>query len=70
MSAQQKKFLKSLSKLEKYYLFSHVVKYDGVEGVTAEEQFKQLISYVLNFLTGDHDLEKMIYNKAMLRFHD
>ena len=70
MSAQQKKFLRSLTKPEKNYLFSHVVRYDGVEGVTAEEQFKELISYVLNFLTGDHELEIMIYKKAMWRFHD
>ena len=39
--------------------------HEGVEGTTAKEQFKRLIQYVLNFLTGESEMEEKIYNKAL-----
>ena len=65
---QQQKFVQDLTGGEKNYLWSHVYRYAGVEGTTAKEQFQQIVSYVLNFLTGESDLEKRIYAKALKVF--
>ena len=61
-------FAKSLTKKERRYLWSHVYRYAGVEGVTASEQFERLIEYVLNFLDGSSKMETAIYAKALKMF--
>ena len=69
MSAEQsRKFARSLTKSERTYLWEHVYRYAGVEGVSAKEQFQQLVMYVLNFLGGDSTIEKKIFAKAMKMF--
>ena len=65
---KQHTFLKSLTVAEKVYLWSHVVRYDGVDGVSAKEQFERLVEYVLNFLDGSSAVEQSIYNKALKSF--
>jgi len=76
MSQMIREFAQSLTKKEKSYLWDHVYRYAGVEGTTAEEhqscnessfgfQFGRLVEYVLNFLTGDCELEKKIFAKAL-----
>ena len=61
-------FVKSLTVAEKDYLWSHVFRYDGVDGVSAKEQFEKLVEYVLNFLDGTSTVEQSIYNKALKSF--
>ena len=58
-------FLESLTEAERKYVFAHVFRYDGVQGVSAKEQMKVLPMYVLNFLDGECDIEKKIFEKAM-----
>jgi len=58
-------FLESLTEAERKYLYAHVFRYDGVQGVSAKEQFKVLPMYVLNFLDGECDIEEAIFKKAM-----
>ena len=65
MTMTNKEFAKSLTRAQTKYLWDHIHRYDGVDGVSAKEQFQQLVAYVLNFLTGDHKMEKKIYAKAM-----
>ncbi len=60
-----KQFAKSLTRAQTKYLWEHIHRYDGVDGVTAKEQFQQLVAYVLNFLTGPDSMEKKIYAKAI-----
>ena len=59
------KFLESLTEAERKYVFAHIWRYDGVQGVSAKEQFKVIPMYVLNFLDGECDIEKAIFKKAM-----
>ena len=66
--AQNQKYVETLTEEEKDYLSVHVLRYDGVQGVSAEEQFSQLVMYVLNFLGGECDIEKSIYAKALEMF--
>ena len=61
-------FIKSLTRAERIYLWAHVHRYSGVEGITAKQHFKQLILYVLNFLTGDSEIEAKLYKKALKIF--
>ena len=61
-------FVKTLTKAEREFLWAHVFRYAGVEGTTAKEQFKKLISYVLNFLDGSGEMEQKIYAKALQAF--
>ena len=61
-------FARSLTGAEKSYLWQHVFRYAGVEGTTAQEQFKRLVEYVLNFLTGESDIEQAVFAKAMAVF--
>ena len=70
MTTQQQKdtFVHSLTSGEKNYLWSHIFRYAGVEGMTAPEQFDQIIMYVLNFLDGEANIEQRIYAKALLMF--
>jgi len=70
MSSKQqiRKFVRDLTRGEKNYLWNHVYRYAGVEGTTVQEQFKQIVSYVLNFLDGESELEKRIYAKALKVF--
>ena len=68
MSSSQQKFIRSLTRGEKNYLLSHVYKYAGVEGTSAKEQFEKIISYALNFLTGESNIEQRIYAKALKMF--
>jgi len=67
MSSEQKRreFVRSLTGSEKTYLWEHVFRYAGVEGVSAKEQFARLIEYVLNFLGGEGTMEKRVFAKAM-----
>ena len=67
-SQQQRKFARSLTVAERKYLWAHVFRYSGIEGVSAKDQFAQLIMYVLNFLNGDSGIEKRIFAKAMNMF--
>ena len=70
-TAQVQKFVRSLTPTEKTYLWGHVYRYAGVGGSSAKEQFKKLISYVLQFLSGeseDHDVAKRVYTKALAMF--
>jgi hypothetical protein len=67
-STQNKEFVDTLAQDEKDYLSVHVLRYDGVEGVSADEQFSQLVMYVLNFLDGEAPIEKRVYAKAMKMF--
>ena len=60
-----KDFAKSLTRGERKYLWDHVHRYAGVEGISAKEQFQRLVAYVLNFLGGDTKIEKKIYAKAL-----
>ena len=60
-----KQFAKSLTRAQTKYLLENIHRYDGVDGVTAKEQFQQLVAYVLNFLTGPDSMEKKIYAKAI-----
>jgi len=60
-----KQFAKSLTRAQTKYLWEHIHRYDGVDGVTAKEQFQQLVAYVLNFLDSDDKMEKKIYAKAI-----
>ena len=60
-----KQFAKSLTRAQTKYLWEHIKRYDGVDGVTAKEQFQQLVAYVLNFLDSDDKMEKKIYAKAI-----
>ena len=62
------KFARSLTVAERKYLWAHVFRYDGVGGVSATEQFQNLITYVLNFLAGESDMEKKIFAKALEMF--
>ena len=55
------RFVSSLTKAERKCLWAHVFRYDGVEGVSAKEQSKKLVQYVLNFFNSDSP----IYVKAM-----
>ena len=55
------RFLESLTKAQRKCLWAHVFRYDGVEGVSAKEQSKKLVQYVLNFFNSDSP----IYVKAM-----
>lgn len=66
--SQIQEFTKSLTKKEKSFLWDHVHRYAGVEGTTAKEQFGKLVEYVLNFLDGDTDVERAIFNKALRMF--
>jgi len=68
--AQRQTFARSLTVAEKRYLWGHVFKYAGVGGVSAQEQFKKIISYALNFLTGDAAIEQRIYAKAVKMLED
>ena len=72
MSTQNEKFVKSLTDKEHDYLWSHVYRYDGVQGVSAKEQFEQIVMYVLNFLApherGSSAIENSIYAKALKMF--
>ena len=43
---RRSRFRKTLTNKEHKYLYNHVWRYDGVQGVSAKEQFKQLIEYV------------------------
>ena len=43
---QIQRFRKTLTKKELKYVYNHVWRYDGVEGVSAQEQFHKLIEYV------------------------
>jgi len=81
MSQMIREFAQSLTKKEKSYLWDHVYRYAGVEGTTAEEhqscnessfgfQFGRLVEYVLNFLTGDCELEKKIFAKALKMYEN
>ena len=67
-----KQFVKSLTRAERKYLWAHVHRYDGVEGISAKEHFQQLVLYVLNFLTedsgGESKIELKLYNKALKAF--
>ncbi len=65
MTMTNKEFAKSLTRAQTKYLWDHIHRYDGVDGVSAKEQFQQLVTYVLNFLTGNHKMEKKIYAKAI-----
>ena len=65
---QQHQFVRSLTGGEKSYLWSHVFRYAGAEGMTAQEQFGKIIMYVLNFLNGEGDIDKRIYAKALKMF--
>ena len=67
-SQQQQTFVRSLTRGEKSYLWRHIFKYAGVEGTSAKEQFEKIISYALNFLTGESDIEQRIYAKALEMF--
>ena len=60
-----KQFAKSLTRAQTKYLWEHIHRYDGVDGVTAKEQFQQLVAYVLNFLDSDDKMEQKIYAKAI-----
>jgi hypothetical protein len=61
-------FKKSLTRAQTRYLWDHIHRYDGVDGVSAKEQFQQLVAYVLNFLTGTSKMEQKIFAKAMKAF--
>ena len=63
-----KQFADTLTRAEKTYLWGHVHRYAGVQGVTAKEQFQRLVEYVLNFLNGDSEIETKIFTKAMKAF--
>ena len=65
---KQREFVRSLTVAEKTYLWSHVLRYAGVDGVSAKEQFARLVEYVLNFLGGDAPIEKRIFEKALQKF--
>jgi hypothetical protein len=65
MTMTNKQFAKSLTRAQTKYLWEHIHRYDGVDGVTAKEQFQQLVAYVLNFLDSDDKMEKKIYAKAI-----
>jgi hypothetical protein len=65
---KQEEFVKSLTALEKRYVWEHVYRYAGVEGVSADEQLKRPIEYVLNFLGGVATIEKRVFAKAMKMF--
>ena len=65
---KRREFVRSLTGAEKTYLWSHVFRYAGVEGVSAKEQFARLIMYVLNFFNGDSDIEKRVFAKALQMF--
>ena len=58
-------FLESLTEAERKYVYAHIFRYDGVQGVSAKEQFKVIPMYVLNFLDGECDIEEAIFKKAM-----
>ena len=68
MSSQQREFDRSLTVAERTYLWAHVYRYNGIDGVSAKDQFAQLIMYVLNFLNGESAIEKRIFAKAMTMF--
>ena len=65
MTMTNKQFAKSLTRAQTKYLWDHIHRYGGVGGVSAKEQFQQLVPYVLNFLAGNHKLERKIYAKAI-----
>jgi hypothetical protein len=65
MVLTNEQFAKSLTHRQTKYLWDHIHRYDGVDGVSAKEQFQQLVAYVLNFLTGPDSMEKKIYAKAI-----
>ena len=65
MTMTNMQFAKSLTRAQTKYLWDHIHRYGGVDGVSAKEQFQQLVAYVLNFLTGNHNLERKIYAKAL-----
>ena len=65
MAMTNKQFAKSLTRAQTKYLWEHIHRYDGVDGVTAKEQFQQLVAYVLNFVDSDDKMEKNIYAKAI-----
>ena len=58
---KNRKFAKSLTRAERKFLWAHVHMYDGVEGVSAQEQFKKLPQYVLNFFPEDGGGESAIH---------
>ena len=60
-----KSFVNKLTNAERTYLWDHVYRYSGVEGVPAAQQFQRLIEYVFNFLDGSSKMEKGIWNKAL-----
>ena len=68
MVLTNKDFVESLTGDEKTYLWRHVYRYDGVDGVSAQEQLARLVEYVLNFLDGTSDIEQSIYSKALKTF--
>ena len=68
MSPQQLAFVDSLTTVEKEYLWGHILRYAGIEGSTKEEQFGQIIMYVLNFFNEDDDMHQRIYAKALQMF--
>ena len=70
MSKMIREFAHSLTKKEKTYLWDHVHRYAGVEGISAGDQFGRLIEYVLNFLDGDYELEKKIFAKALKMYEN
>ena len=65
---QNRTFVRSLTDAERRYLWEHVYRYVGVEGTTVQDQFNRLVEYVLNFLTGESDIEQAIFAKAMTVF--
>jgi hypothetical protein len=65
---KQREFVRSLTVAEKAYLWEHVNRNAGVEGVSAQEQFARLIEYVLNFLDGGAPIQKRVFAKAMKMF--
>jgi len=67
-SSKEQTFVNSLTRDEKNYLWDHIYRYDGVQGISAKEQFEKIISYVLNFLDGTSDIEQRIYAKALEMF--